>query len=80
MAQGGPNKWKVDDKGNFTPEFMTDEFFNTMKLFKRLYQENLINQDFAVVEASTNDKAYESGRVAFRISGGNAQSMLTNLV
>ena len=80
MAQGGPNKWKVDDKGNFTPEFMPDEFFNTMKLFKRLYQENLINQDFAVVEASTNDKAYESGRVAFRISGGNAQSMLTNLV
>ncbi len=80
VAQGGPNKWKVDDKGNFTPEFMTDEFFNTMKLFKRLYQENLINQDFAVVEASTNDKAYESGRVAFRISGGNAQSMLTNLV
>lgn len=80
VAQGGPNKWKVDDKGNFTPEFMADEFFQTMKLFKRLYDEKLINQDFAVVDAATNDKAYESGRVAFRISGGNAQSMLTNLV
>ncbi|WP_159887806.1 extracellular solute-binding protein [Paenibacillus puerhi] len=80
VAQGGPNKWKVDDQGNFTPEFLTDEFFNTMKLFKRLYDERLINQDFAVVDATANDKAYESGRVALRISGGNAQSMLTNLV
>lgn len=80
VAQGGPNKWKVDAQGNFTPEFMTDEFFSTLKLFKRLYDEKLINQDFAVVDATTNDKAYESGRVALRISGGNAQSMLTNLV
>ncbi|MFC0215795.1 extracellular solute-binding protein [Paenibacillus chartarius] len=80
VAQGGPNKWKVDDQGNFTPEFMTDEFVATMKLFKRLYDEKLINQDFAVVDATTNDKTYESGRVALRISGGNAQSMLTNLI
>lgn len=80
VAQGGVNKWGVDDQGNFTPEFMTDEFVNTMKLFKRFYDEKLINQDFAVTEASNNDKAYESGHVALRISGGNAQSMLNNLV
>jgi putative aldouronate transport system substrate-binding protein len=80
VAQGGPNKWKVDAQGNFTPEFMTDEFTNTLKLFKRLYDEKLINQDFAVTDALTIDKTYESGRVALRISGGNAQSMLTNLV
>ncbi|ASA22405.1 extracellular solute-binding protein [Paenibacillus donghaensis] len=80
VSQGGPNKWKVDNEGNFTPEFMTDEFFNTMKLFKRLYDEQLINQDFAVTDALTIDKAYEAGRVAMRISGGNAQSMQTNLV
>ncbi|TYP78981.1 extracellular solute-binding protein [Paenibacillus methanolicus] len=79
VSQGGPNKWKVDDQGHFTPEFMTDEFFNTMKLFRRLYEEKLINQDFAVSDATTIDKAYESGRVAVRISGGNAQSMQTNL-
>ncbi|WNQ13241.1 extracellular solute-binding protein [Paenibacillus aurantius] len=80
VAQGGPNKWKVDDQGTFTPEFMTEEFFATMKLFKRLYDEKLINQDFSVVDAATNDKSYEAGRVALRISGGNAQSMQTNLV
>lgn len=79
VTQGGPNKWKVDAQGNFTPEFMTDEFTNTLKLFKRLYDEKLINQDFTVTDAATIDKAYESGRVALRISGGNAQSMQTNL-
>lgn len=80
VAQGGPNKWAVDDQGNFTPEFMTDEFFATMNLFRRLYEEKLINQDFSVVDSATNDKAYESGKVALRISGGNAQTMLNNLV
>ncbi|WP_438444165.1 extracellular solute-binding protein [Gorillibacterium sp. sgz5001074] len=79
VSQGGPNKWKVDAQGNFTPEFMTDEFYQTLKLFKRLYDEKLINQDFAVSDATVIDKAYESGRVALRISGGNAQSMQTNL-
>lgn len=80
VTQGGPNKWKVDDQGNFTPEFLTEEFMNTMKLFNRLYNEKLINTDFAVSDAQTIDKAYEAGRVALRISGGNAQSMQTNLV
>lgn len=67
VAQGGPNKWKVDDQGNFTPEFMTDEFMATMKLFQRLYKEQLINQDFAVVDATQIDKVFESGRSALRI-------------
>ncbi|KRE98519.1 ABC transporter substrate-binding protein [Paenibacillus sp. Soil766] len=79
VAQGGPNKWKVDAQGNFTPEFLTDEFFATMKLFKRLYDEKLINTDFAVSDTTTIDKAYEAGRVTLRISGGNAQTMQTNL-
>ncbi|NOU93566.1 extracellular solute-binding protein [Paenibacillus sp. LMG 31456] len=73
VAQGGPNKWKLEN-GTFTPEFMTEPFFETMKFFKRLYEEKLINQDFAVVDITEIDKAYESGRAAIRISGGNAQS------
>jgi putative aldouronate transport system substrate-binding protein len=79
VAQGGPNKWAVDKDGNFTPEFAHEDFFQTLKLFKRLYEEKLINQDFAVVDASQNDKAYESGRASFRMSGGNAQSLQTKV-
>ncbi|WP_454192423.1 extracellular solute-binding protein [Paenibacillus sp. Marseille-Q7038] len=74
VSQGAPNKWAVDAEGNFTPEFMTDAYFDTMNLVKRLFEEGLINQDFAVVDTSEIDKLYESGRAGIRFSGGNAQS------
>ncbi|MBP1965450.1 extracellular solute-binding protein [Paenibacillus aceris] len=79
VSQGGPTKWKVE-KGVFTPEFVTEPFFETMKLFKRLYDEKLINQDFPVVDTTEVDKAYESGRAGIRISGGNAQSWQDKIV
>ncbi|WP_282940634.1 extracellular solute-binding protein [Paenibacillus sp. RC67] len=79
VTQGGPNKWKVEN-GSFIPEFMTEPFFDTMKLFRKLYDEKLINQDFAVVDAAEIDKAFESGHTAIRISGGNAQTMQDKLV
>ena len=74
VSQGAPNKWAVDAEGNFTPEFMTEPYYETMKLVKRLYEEKLINQDFAVVDTSEIDKLYESGRAGVRFAGGNAQS------
>lgn len=79
VTQGGPNKWKVEN-GSFIPEFMTEPFFDTMKLFRKLYEEKLINQDFAVVDATEIDKAFESGHAAIRISGGNAQTMQDKLI
>ncbi|WP_426452527.1 extracellular solute-binding protein [Paenibacillus sp. S-38] len=74
VSQGGPNKWQVDAEGNFTPDFMTEPYYNVMKLFKRLYEEKLINQDFPVVDSTEMDKLYDSGRAGFRYSGGSAQS------
>lgn len=79
VAQGAPNKWGVDQAGDFIPEFASAEYLNTMKLFRRLYAEQLINPDFAVVDASTIDKAYESGKAAFRLTGGNAQTIQNQL-
>lgn len=79
VTQGGPNKWAVEN-GEFVPEFMTKPFQDTLLLFRKLYAEKLINQDFAVVDATEIDKVYESGRSAMRISGGNAQSIQDKLV
>lgn len=79
VSQGGPNKWKVEN-GRFTPEFITEPFFETMKLFKRLYQEKLMNQDFAIVDVTETTKLYESGRVGIQVVGGNAQSWQDKLV
>lgn len=73
VSQGGPNKWEVH-QGHFTPEFLTAPFFDTMKLFRRLYEEELINQDFAIVDNTETSKLYESGRAGIQIVGGLSQS------
>lgn len=44
---GTPNNWKVDE-GRIIPEFMTGEYMDTMNFMKKLYDEKLINQDFAL--------------------------------
>lgn len=48
---GVPNKWEVKDN-KLSPEFMTKEYLEAMKFYKKLYAENLINQDFAVAKST----------------------------
>jgi putative aldouronate transport system substrate-binding protein len=54
LWHGAPNIWGEDTNGNLIPDFMTDGYMKGMKLMKKLYDEKLINQDFAVM---TNAKA-----------------------
>lgn len=44
---GTPNNWLLQD-GELIAEFETQEYIDTMNFMRRLYQEGLINQDFAV--------------------------------
>ncbi|WP_166244666.1 extracellular solute-binding protein [Paenibacillus turpanensis] len=79
VSQGAPNMWKVEN-GEFTPDFMTEPYFQTMQMFKRMYDEKLINQDFAAVDGTEISKIYESGRGGILLSGGNAQSLQDKLI
>lgn len=49
VYMGGPNEWELKD-GQLVPAHMTDAYMNTLKFYKRLYDEKLINQDFALVQ------------------------------
>lgn len=44
---GTPNNWKVEN-GHLIPEFMTDEYMNTMNFMRKLYNEGIMNRDFAL--------------------------------
>ncbi len=44
---GTPNNWGMED-GKIVPEFETEPYMDTMNFMKRLYDEKLINTDFAV--------------------------------
>jgi len=50
---GTPNNWGEKD-GQLLPEFMFPGYLETMKFFRKLHQEGLINQDFPVT--SKNDQ------------------------
>ncbi|MBT2758873.1 extracellular solute-binding protein [Mesobacillus foraminis] len=47
---GAPNKWGEDQDGKLYPDFTTDEYLEALKFFKKLYDEKLINEDFAVMD------------------------------
>jgi putative aldouronate transport system substrate-binding protein len=66
---GGPFGWKNED-GKLTPDFMTPEYMDTMKFYKRLFDEKLMNLDFAVTQASQRSNLVNQGKAG--IYGGGA--------
>lgn len=80
VSLGAPNKWSVDDSGSFTPDFEHPVHFEVLNMFRKLYAEGLINQDFAAVDDSEVLKVYDNGRAGLRIAvAQNAGSMTDRL-
>jgi putative aldouronate transport system substrate-binding protein len=68
VSLGAPNKWEVDANGKFKPEFEHPVHLEVMKMFRKLYADKAINQDFAAVDESETLKVYDSGRAGVRIA------------
>ncbi|WP_166242238.1 extracellular solute-binding protein [Paenibacillus turpanensis] len=47
---GVPNRWGEDADGKLIPAHMTLEYLDALRFFKKLYDEKLINPDFAVMD------------------------------
>lgn len=47
---GTPNKWGEDEAGALEPDFMTTGYKTNLEFWKKMYDEGLINQDFAVLD------------------------------
>lgn len=48
---GAPNKWGLKD-GKLVPEHQYEEYIDGLKFMKKLYDEKLINSDFAVYDSA----------------------------
>lgn len=77
---GAPNKWGKDANGELQPDFMTDEYLEAMKFMKKLYDEKLINQDFATYDATKWDEQFLSGKAGVIIDvADRARRIATNI-
>lgn len=59
---GAPNGWEVTEDGKFIPEFETEEYMTTMDYSKKLYEEGILQQDFAVTSKADQDDQFINGR------------------
>lgn len=59
---GAPNKWGEDENGELVPAHLTDEYFEAVKFVKKLYDEKLVNQDFATYDGAKWDEQFLSGK------------------
>lgn len=62
-AYGGPDLWELRD-GKLVPDFMTEENMQALRYMKRLYDEKLINQDFATLQGNQKNETFYKGTAA----------------
>lgn len=65
-ASGGGNVWEVKDN-QIVPVHESSAYVDAMNWYKRLYQEKLINQDFAITERVQNIDNGNKGLFGFRL-------------
>jgi putative aldouronate transport system substrate-binding protein len=58
---GTPNNWGLVN-GKLTPDFMTKGYMDTMKFYKKLHEEGLINKDFPVTSKTDQENLLFTGR------------------
>jgi putative aldouronate transport system substrate-binding protein len=67
VSQGGYNIWGLKN-GKLEPYYETAEYMNTLKTFKTMYSEGLLNKDFAIVQGAQKKNAISTGKAAMYIT------------
>ncbi|MDF2923281.1 MAG: extracellular solute-binding protein family 1 [Paenibacillaceae bacterium] len=79
LWHGSPNQWGEDKDGKITADFTTNEYMQALKFMKKLYDEKLINQDFAVMtNATANDMFLDGTAGSVFATAGNLTSFQKN--
>lgn len=65
---GVPNKWGEDEDGNLSPFFLDDNYIEALNFFKKLYDEGLVNEDFAVMDPAKWSDPVISGKAGVQVN------------
>lgn len=63
---GTPNGWGEKD-GEILPEFMFDEYLETLNYMKSIHENGYMNQDFPVTSKTDQQNMFKSGKAGFYI-------------
>lgn len=78
---GAPNGWGQDANGKLQPAFLTQGYFDCLKFWRKLYEEKLINQDFAVLDPNVMQDLIANGKAGVILNvvddGHRIQSIIT---
>jgi putative aldouronate transport system substrate-binding protein len=69
---GAPNNWKVEANGTFVKDAETKEFREGLRFVRKLYQEDLINKNFAIVVRNEARKDLYNNKVGSSIESIDA--------
>jgi putative aldouronate transport system substrate-binding protein len=76
---GTPNDWGIKD-GQLAPEFMFDAYMDTMKYVRKLYNEKLMNDDFAVTSKQQQWDYFTTGKSGVYIGNMDDSANLNNAI
>ncbi|KAB8139314.1 extracellular solute-binding protein [Gracilibacillus oryzae] len=65
---GVPNRWGEDENGELYPFFMDDNYVESLNFFKKLYDEGLVNEDFAVMDPAQWSEPVISGEAGVQVN------------
>ncbi|ENH97913.1 ABC transporter substrate-binding protein LplA [Gracilibacillus halophilus YIM-C55.5] len=71
---GVPNKWGIDDEGKLYPHFQDPQYREALDFFKKMYDEGLVNEDFAVMDPAKWHDEFVNGRAGTVIDVADAAS------
>lgn len=71
---GVPNQWGDDGNGGLQPHFLTPEYREALDFFKKIYDEGLVNEDFAVMDSGKWHDAFINGEAGVIVDVADAAS------
>lgn len=77
---GAPNQWGYDDNGDLAPDFMFDEYRESLEFFKEIYDEGLVNEDFAVMDSGQWTDPLVNGEAGVFVDVADAANRLQNQI
>jgi len=83
VAAGGPNVWGLDKSSKVIPSFMHPAYMEVLKLYNKMYDEKIMNQDFAVIKGNSKFDQVNSGKAGMMFTSAtnmpNPGGSFTNL-